>query len=280
MYKNENLDPMLKSYLTQNSSSLFVTPKMFEKIISRLEDKKNQRHITFILSKKVIPVAICCALILGLIFATSPQSKVWAAEGINKIYQLIKGENGYKVEAYDVLRTINGSDYVINEVVTENTIDTQIVRNTVPNLKGTKLTGEKLNEYLGYKVKLPHLLENGFELKNKSVIKDENISLLLAEYENNYKIFIVTSNQKISTSSENRSVIKVGNTDGEWFESPIAFNSDGKVIFDSTQKPEVVKTSNNLSWEDNGVYYALMDAGNDMSIENVVALAEFIMASN
>lgn len=280
MYKKESFDKILKSSLVRDSNHLFVTNDMFDKIICRLEPKKSERNVLSFLAKKAVPIAVCFSLFISLFFVFSPQAKVWAAERINKLYHVIKGDNGYKAVEQDVLRIINGDGYVIKEEVTKDTVDTYVVRYRTPALENTNLTGEKLNKYLGYNVKLPVLLEQGFRLTNKSVIKEEKNSLLLAVYKNSHKIFIVTSNQILSSSSDNKSMVKVGDKDGTWFESPIMISNDGEVIFDPTQKPDKVKTNHILSWEDNGVYYSLMDIGNDMPIEKAVDIAKNILASN
>lgn len=283
MYKNENFDNILKSSLTQRSNNLFVNNKMFDKIINGVETKQSKRKGVSFLTKKFVPIAISFSLCVCLFLVFSPQARVWAAEGVSKIYLIISGENGYKVEEKDVLRITNSGLYVIKEDIKGDVVDTYVVGYDKlykkPVFEKTGLSGEKLNHYLGYEVKLPLLLPEEFKLLNKSIVKSKNSSLLLAVYENTYKINLIAYNKPLTSGSENTS-IKVGDKDGAWYQSPLPLDKDGEVVYNLAQKPEIVKTNHILSWEDSGVYYSLMDLGNDMTKEMAVELANSILASN
>lgn len=280
MGKDVNIDNTIRTALERSTENLHVSAYMFENLQNQLKEDKKQETATFntVFTIKLFPMAACFAAVLCLIFVLTPQSRSWAAEGITKLYFAILGENGYEIQEKDVLGVISNDGFIVEMKDSGDVVETRVARNITPSINKTKLTASKLYEKLGYVVKLPLTLSGDYTLSGKAITEIGENTLFMADYKNEDKIFLVTCNQPLYINS--RAAIKILDKECAWSEYPIKLDEHNKIIFSLAEKPADVKTNHILYWADSGVYYALMDVGSNISMDEMSKMAADVMKAD
>jgi len=272
------IDDIWESALKREVQKIDVPEDLLDKIKSEMRNEKNINR-TFMNNIKeffcpfqlntlrVILTAVVCVTFLAVQFLIfSENARVFALDSINNALTLV-----YRIVGYE-----NG-EYKVDKVPLEE--PEWFYRDSV------FYADKYIEQIVGFPVCFPEALSDGcnaFYGRNIYAVEDQNknkVYMVSTIYSNNTGsniIVLETSKDKENYffgNIYNTKSYKVGNKEVIWGECPhLIFPNN-----DPRQMPIDLDISHVLLWENNGVYYRLWSANNDISVDKGLKLVEEII---
>ncbi|WP_129595918.1 hypothetical protein [Anaerophilus nitritogenes] len=253
MKNDEKLNSEIKKVLFKRVEDIQPKTGDFHLIKERLSRKEGnkemmKRYYDKICYKMRRPIAsVCCAaLMLALLCTFNPSVRAWAQESIQKIYVVVKGEDG-----------------------TYQTKQTEAKIEQGPKIKVLE------DKDIGFKYKAPNTIGKNYT-SDEVISGDASGNSHSLFYRNGDSAFVLNMTNEdwlmycAKASKDNNKELNMEGITVYYFEEgrgdyPMIQDSNGNWTQDFTQPPTKIKTVHKFTWEYEGITYELSDLGNTIS---------------
>jgi len=278
MDNRNQIDNVWESVLKREVQKIDVPEDLLDKIKSEMRNEKNinrtfmnnirELFCPFQLNtlRVILTAFVCVSFITAQILIFSENARVFALDSINNALTLV-----YRIVGYE------DGEYKVDKVPLEE--PEWFYHDSV------FYADKYIEQIVGFPICFPEALSddcNAFYGRNIYAVEDQNknkIYMVSTIYSNNTGsniIVLETSKDKENYffgNIYNTKNYKVGNKEVIWGECPnLVFPNN-----DPRQKPIDLEITHVLLWENNGVYYRLWSANNDISVDEGLRLVEEII---
>jgi len=261
--------------------------------------------------KKAVAGALCGALLVsGLTFGVSPQARAWAKDSvispvISIVYKVVRTEDGYSVVKLGPEETLPENEgALVGKVVSKqgnlDPAELEKLRQEkgiaeygpikAPadsdkfeiNVKKGRLcpefsTAAEAQAHLGFPVRLPEYLPEGYKLVSMGGDKWEktgkgfvNIHYRVPGESRTGLNLMITDEPGFLRGGDAAKEVKLGGKTAYLSEFPVVVGSVG-----DGNEP-TVRAGHMLKWEDSGLVYTLQDSSGQLTLEEMLRIAESI----